>query len=106
AQGEALMDGYDAGGEEPHRRHSGNRPSTTILLSRLTPNTLGQLIAMYEHKVFVEGIIWGINSFDQFGVELGKRVGRSIVPALSNASNYAGGNASTQGLLDRIRKSD
>jgi glucose-6-phosphate isomerase len=93
AQSEALMDGYSeaqavadllaAGVSEseakalaPHKAHPGNRPSNTILFERLTPNILGQLIALYEHKVFVEGVIWGINSFDQFGVELGKRLAK------------------------------
>lgn len=62
----------------PHRTFSGNRPSNTIMMSKLTPNTLGQLIALYEHKVFVMGAIWGINSFDQFGVELGKELAKKI----------------------------
>jgi glucose-6-phosphate isomerase len=56
----------------PHRTFPGNRPSNTILMDALTPSTLGALIALYEHKVFVQGVIWGINSFDQWGVELGK----------------------------------
>ncbi len=74
AQAEALMDGTKDADLEPHRVHAGNRPSNTIHFDELTPDVLGQLIALYEHKVFVEGIVWGINSFDQWGVELGKRL--------------------------------
>src|SRR5690606_2858079 len=58
----------------PHKHHPGNRPSTTILFQRLDPETLGKLIALYEHKVFVESVIWGVNAFDQWGVELGKKL--------------------------------
>ena len=121
AQSEALMDGYTeaqavadliesgASSEEakalaPHKAHPGNRPSNTILFGRLTPDTLGQLIALYEHKVFVEGVIWGINSFDQFGVELGKRLANSVSGAVSGEADYAGGNDSTIGLLARIAR--
>ncbi|MDH3440358.1 MAG: glucose-6-phosphate isomerase [Gammaproteobacteria bacterium] len=105
AQSEALMDGYEPESvDEPYRRHPGNRPSNIIVLPRLTPSSLGQLIALYEHKVFVEGVIWGINSFDQFGVELGKRLGQSIYPAVADASLYEGENDSTKGLLARIRE--
>ncbi len=57
--------------------HEGNRPSNTIHFKKLTPDTLGQLIALYEHKVFVEGVVWGIDSFDQWGVELGKKLAKS-----------------------------
>ena len=104
AQSEALMDGYTGDGPlAAHRTHPGNRPSSVLLLSRLSPSSLGQLIALYEHKVFVEGIIWGINSFDQFGVELGKRLARTVEPAVRSNAPYPGGNASTQGLLARIR---
>ena len=74
AQSEALMDGFDAKDLEPYRVHPGNNPSNTILFEELTPETLGQLIALYEHKVFAEGVIWGIDSFDQWGVELGKKL--------------------------------
>jgi glucose-6-phosphate isomerase len=68
----------------PHKVFAGNQPSSTLLLSRLDPQTLGALIALYEHKVFVQGVIWGLNSFDQWGVELGKAVASSILPALDN----------------------
>ena len=74
AQAEALMMGTTDESLAPHRVHEGNRPSNTIRYKSLTPEVLGQLIALYEHKVFVEGVIWGIDSFDQWGVELGKRL--------------------------------
>ena len=77
AQAEALMAGTGDEKLEPYRVHAGNRPSSTIGFDRLTPEVLGQLIALYEHKVFVEGVVWGINSFDQWGVELGKKLARS-----------------------------
>lgn len=106
AQSEALMDGYEEeGGDAPHKTHPGNRPSNTILLERLTPSSLGQLVALYEHKVFVEGVIWGINSFDQFGVELGKRVANAVSDVVSGNSPYAGKNDSSRGLLARIKRS-
>ena len=100
AQSEALMEGYES--EDVHRQHPGNRPSSTILFDALTPSTLGQLIAAYEHKVFVEGVIWGINSFDQFGVELGKKLARSLEDPVAHGAPYDGDNASTKGLLERI----
>ena len=74
AQAKALMDGTTEKDLEPYRVQDGNKSSNTIHYERLTPEVLGQLIALYEHKVFVEGVIWGINSFDQFGVELGKKL--------------------------------
>ncbi len=74
AQAEALMDGTGDADVEPYRVHVGNRPSNTIHYERMTPEVLGQLIALYEHKVFVEGVVWGIDSFDQWGVELGKKL--------------------------------
>ena len=103
AQSEALMDGFskeDAGGNA-HRVHPGSRPSNTILFERLSPSTLGQLIALYEHKVFAEGVIWGINSFDQWGVELGKRLATGLAPAVSDPELYSGSNPSTRALLKR-----
>ena len=102
AQSEALMDGSDAPGMEVWRVHVGNNPSNTILFPALTPEALGQLIALYEHKVFVEGVIWGINSFDQFGVELGKQLATHLVQPVKTGKGYAGGNASTAELLRRI----
>jgi len=83
----------------PHKVFVGNQPSSTLLLSRLEPRTLGALIALYEHKVFVQGVIWGLNSFDQWGVELGKAVASSILPAIDNATLGAQFDASTRQLL-------
>ena len=85
----------------PHKVFPGNQPSTTILLSKLSPRTLGALIALYEHKVFVQGVLWGINSFDQWGVELGKEVARSIEPSFREESDLrdASFDASTRRLV-------
>lgn len=86
----------------PQRTFAGNRPSTLLLLERLTPQTFGALIALYEHKTFVEGVIWGINSFDQWGVELGKVMAGRILPELE--SGAAGSHdPSTQALIDRLK---
>ncbi len=85
AQTEALAFGRDRQGE-PHRSFAGNRPSTTILAAQLTPSVLGQLIALYEHIVFVQGCIWGVDSFDQWGVELGKELANRITPELTGES--------------------
>ncbi|PIE32899.1 MAG: glucose-6-phosphate isomerase [Ilumatobacter coccineus] len=82
AQAEALAFGR-SNPDEPHRNFPGNRPSTLILADRLTPSVLGQLIALYEHIVFVQGVVWGINSFDQWGVELGKELANRITPELT-----------------------
>ena len=97
------MDGYEDT-DSPHRRHPGNRPSNLILMNRLTPSTLGQLIALYEHKVYVESVIWGINAFDQYGVELGKRLATAVLPAVRGLGRYEGGNDSTRGILERLRR--
>ena len=83
-----------------HKVMPGNRPSNTLLLEKLTPKTLGALIALYEHKVFVQGIIWGINSFDQWGVELGKQLANKIAPALSDKKTTQQYDSSTTGLID------
>ena len=66
----------------PHRTFEGNRPSTVILAERLTPSVLGTLVALYEHSVFTQGVVWGIDSFDQWGVELGKVLAKRIIPEL------------------------
>jgi glucose-6-phosphate isomerase len=96
AQAQALMVGQDdAGG---HRHFSGNRPSTFLVLDELTPASLGALIALQEHRVFVSGSVWGINSFDQWGVELGKVLAKAIEPRLSSG-DAAGLDGSTAGLL-------
>jgi glucose-6-phosphate isomerase len=89
----------------PHRVFEGNRPSNTILAERLTPETLGKLIALYEHSVFTQGAVWGINSFDQWGVELGKALAQRIIPELeSPALPKLGHDSSTNHLIRRYRK--
>lgn len=88
----------------PHRIFPGNRPSTTILAPQLTPETLGQLIALYEHKIFVQGAIWNINSFDQWGVELGKVLARDIYRAIDLESSPPEFDSSTTNLLGLYRK--
>ena len=100
AQAQALMLGQsDAGG---HRHFPGNRPSTFLLLDELTPTSLGALIALQEHRVFVSGSVWGINSFDQWGVELGKMLARDV-HARMVSGDVAGLDASTAALLQRLR---
>ena len=100
AQAQALMVGKsDAGG---HRHFTGNRPSTFLLLEKLDPASLGALIALYEHRVFVSGSVWGINSFDQWGVELGKVLAQDIEPRLASGDT-AGLDASTAALLALFR---
>ena len=89
----------------PHRVFAGNRPTNTILADRLTPETLGKLVALYEHSVFTQGTIWQINSFDQWGVELGKVLAQRIVPELESASEPAlGHDSSTNNLIRRYRR--
>ncbi|MGA7577795.1 MAG: glucose-6-phosphate isomerase [Desulfobaccales bacterium] len=89
----------------PHRVFEGNRPSNTILAQRLTPETLGKLVALYEHSVFTQGTIWGINSFDQWGVELGKALAQRIVPELESREDpRLGHDSSTNTLIRRYRK--
>ncbi|CAB5664590.1 Glucose-6-phosphate isomerase [Delftia tsuruhatensis] len=100
AQAQALMQGRSC--EDGHRHFPGNRPSTFMLLEALTPAALGALIALQEHRVFVAGALWGINSFDQWGVELGKLLARDLQPRLASG-NVAGLDASTAGLLQRLR---
>ncbi|MEO7549019.1 MAG: glucose-6-phosphate isomerase, partial [Ramlibacter sp.] len=114
AQGEALAFGKAA--EEvaaegtapalvPHRVFEGNRPSNTLLAERLTPATLGALIALYEHSVFTQGVIWGIDSFDQWGVELGKVLAQRVLPELDAASDVQPAHdSSTNALIDRYRR--
>ncbi len=84
----------------PHKIFRGNRPSTTILFDKLTPKTLGKLLATYEHKVFVEGAVWGINSFDQFGVELGKQLAKNLLSKIQNNTTEGIENQSTKQLLE------
>jgi glucose-6-phosphate isomerase len=121
AQSEALMRGKNdaevraelaaAGLDEqqiafllPHKLFPGNRPSSTVLYEQLTPASLGALIAMYEHKVFTAGVLWGINSFDQWGVELGKQLANSIVKNLrGEAPVSTERDSSTRGLIEYWR---
>lgn len=88
----------------PHRVFSGNRPSLTILYRKLDPRTFGRLIALYEHRVFVEGTLYDINSFDQWGVELGKELATSLLPVVEGKENAASRDASTAGLVEHIHR--
>ncbi len=87
-----------------HRVFPGNRPSTTLMMPKLTPEVLGQIIALYEHRVFVEGVILGINSFDQWGVELGKELATSLGPLVSGDASSDGKDGSTQALLGYVKR--
>ncbi len=102
ARAEMAAEGLDAARIEallPHRVFPGNRPSNSILLRKLTPRTLGMLLAMYEHKVYAQSIIWDINAFDQWGVELGKQLARRILPELAPGAQPGAHDASTCGLI-------
>jgi glucose-6-phosphate isomerase len=101
AQTEALGFGRDRP-DEPWRSFDGNRPTTTILADSLTPSVLGQLIALYEHIVFVQGVVWGIDSFDQWGVELGKELANTITPELTT-DHRNDHDPSTAALIDWYR---
>lgn len=120
AQSEALMRGKTeaearaelaASGESaavidqrvPHQVFPGNRPSNTLVYQKLDPHTLGQLVALYEHKIFVQGILWNINSFDQWGVELGKQLAKAIRPELDGDESPGAHDGSTIGLIQEIR---
>jgi len=115
AQSEALAFGktakqvQDEGTPEwlvPHRVFEGNRPSNTIIVQRLTPETLGKLVALYEHSVFTQGAIWHIDSFDQWGVELGKVLAQRIIPELeSKEEPRLDHDSSTNNLIRRYRQS-
>lgn len=97
AQSQALMQG-DIVDNDAHRSFEGNRPSNTIILDRLDAFHLGMLLALYEHKIFVQGIIWNINSFDQWGVELGKVLAKNILEGTASSPD-----SSTQALLDYLK---
>lgn len=105
AQAQALMQGRDnaQSGGNPHKTFEGNRPSTTLIMDRLDPFHLGQLIALYEHKVFVQGLIWNINSFDQWGVELGKILAGDVLKLMAGDENTAC-DLTTRGLFSYINK--
>ncbi|MFJ8060511.1 glucose-6-phosphate isomerase, partial [Streptomyces sp. NPDC096142] len=87
----------------PHKTFKGNHPTTTILARELTPSVLGQLIALYEHKVFVQGAVWNIDSFDQWGVELGKVLAKRVEPALTDGADVPGLDSSTAALVAAYR---
>ncbi|OOG23772.1 glucose-6-phosphate isomerase [Thioalkalivibrio denitrificans] len=88
----------------PHRVFEGNRPSNSLLFRRLDPHTLGSLIALYEHKIFVQSVIWGVNAYDQWGVELGKQLARAILPELDSEAPVDAHDASTNGLINHYRR--
>ncbi len=111
AQSEALMKGRTLDEAlatvkdpklAPHKVFPGNRPSTTLVYPMLDPATLGRIVALYEHRVFVEGVIWGIDSFDQWGVELGKELATSLLPLVQSGQGFGGKDGSTAGLLSAI----
>ncbi len=88
----------------PHKTFTGNRPTTSILFTKLTPRTLGMLVAMYEHKIFVQGVVWDIYSFDQWGVELGKQLAKKIEPELAAKGPVSSHDASTNALINRYKR--
>jgi len=121
AQTEALMRGKDreqvvselkkAGKSQseieriaPHKEFTGNRPTNSIMVDQINPFTLGALIAMYEHKIFTQGVIWDINSYDQWGVELGKELAKAIEPELKNSNKISSHDASTNSLINHIKE--
>lgn len=87
----------------PHKVIPGNRPSNTLVVERISPRRLGALVAMYEHKVFVQSVVWGINAFDQWGVELGKEMGKAVYQRLTGGTDEPADDASTQGLINYFR---
>ena len=101
AQPEALMRGHEDA--KPEKTFPGDRPTNTFLFDRLDPRTLGKLTALYEHKIFTQGVIWRVNSFDQFGVELGKRLALAILPELRGERPVSGHDASTAALIEHVR---
>ena len=104
AQASALA--FGAASRDPHRELPGNRPSTVIMAPQLTPSVLGQLVALYEHEVLVQGALWGINSFDQYGVEHGKTLADAIEQDLGEDSSQPGGehDSSTTSLIAHYRR--
>ncbi|MBT8131060.1 MAG: glucose-6-phosphate isomerase, partial [Gammaproteobacteria bacterium] len=87
-----------------HKVHPGNRPSNTVVFPRVDPQTVGKLIALYEHRVFVQSVIWGINAFDQWGVELGKVLADRLIPSVDSSERPSQLDSSTEGLLGYINK--
>ena len=103
AQAEAFMVGQSGADVPPHKVHTGDRPSSILTFQRTDPATLGRLIALYEHKVFAQSVVWGINAFDQWGVELGKKLAEKMAPAVKNPAN-AGLSAGVGCLLQRLAR--
>lgn len=104
AQSEALALGQHS--DDPHRSYPGNRPNTLILLDALTPHSLGMLLALYEHSVYLQGVLWDINPFDQFGVELGKQVASRLLPALAGDLDAEVTDPVTRSVLAEVRNQD
>ena len=88
----------------PFKVFEGNRPTNSFLLKKITPFSLGSLIALYEHKIFVQGIIWNIFSFDQWGVELGKQLAKKVLPELKDDTEVSSHDSSTNGLINAYKK--
>ncbi len=103
AQSQALMQGEN--NTDPHKHFAGNKPSTTILYSELTPATLGSILAMYEHRTFVQGLLWDINSFDQWGIELGKKLATTVFEDLNSKTTNEKMDSSTKNLIELYKKS-
>ena len=87
----------------PHKVFPGDKPTNSLMFAKLDPRTLGALIALYEHKVFVQGVIWNINSFDQWGVELGKQLAQNILPSLADNEKIKNYDTSTNGLINHYK---
>ncbi len=104
SQSIALMQGSDGDGQ-PHRFISGNKPSNTLLIKKLTPYNLGSLIALYEHKVFTQSVIWNINAFDQWGVELGKKLSSKVFNAFTDTKEASRLDDSTANLINKVKSS-
>jgi len=102
AQAQAFALGHDGKDVPSHKKHPGNRPSTMILFEKLDPRTLGRLVALYEHKVYVQSVLWGINPFDQWGVELGKKMAVAMTPAVTDASMRKHQPPEIQALLAKL----
>lgn len=101
AFGNQALDAEEVAGLENYQKYEGNQPNTTILLKELNPYTLGMLVALYEHKVFVQSVLWNINAFDQWGVEKGKQIANQVLPILTGTEkDYVDFDSSTRGLLD------
>lgn len=101
AQQQAMTQGHD--NQNPHKKIPGNRPSTMIIVPELSPTTLGSLLALYEHKVFTQSVLWQLNPFDQYGVELGKEMAKGLLPYLKDHRSLQGLDSNTQALIERFR---